>query len=336
MLRVAVLDDYFGFAEQRVDWRPVTGDAEVVFFRDRCPTPEAVVARLAGFDAVVLMRERTPLPAAVLDRLPRLRLIVTTGTTNPSVDIGHATARGVVVCATFGKDSGPAELTWALILGLARNLPAEDRTIRAGGWGAGMGLRLSGRTLGLLGLGRIGQAVARIAAGFGMPVIAWTPTLTRERAAAAGAVAVGREELYRRADVLSIHARLGPETVGMVGTTELAWMKPSALLVNTARAGLVDENALVAALRTGTIRGAALDVYWREPLPADHPLRTLPNTVLTAHAGHVTEERHAESYTVAVRRIRSYLDGSPEGVIGDLPRPGLSPLSRTDDAPGVT
>lgn len=319
MLRVAVLDDVTGFAQQRVDWRPVTGDAEVVFFHDRCPTPEAVVDRLAGFDAVVLMRERTPLPAAVLDRLPRLRLIVTTGTTNPSIDVAHANARGVLVCATFGKDSGPAELTWALILGLARNLPAEDRTIRTGGWGAGLGLRLSGRTLGLLGFGRIGQAVARIGASFGMPVIAWTPRLTPARAAAAGAVAVEREQLYRRADVLSIHVRLSPETVGVVGATELAWMKPSALLVNTARAAVVDEAALVAALRRGAIRGAGLDVYWREPLPADHPLRSLPNTVLTAHAGYGTEERYGESYATAVRRIRSYLDGNPEGVIGHPP-----------------
>lgn len=314
-MRVAVLDDYCGFAEQAVDWSPVSGEAEVTFFRDRCRDEDAVVDRLAGFDAVVLMRERTPMPARVLRRLPRLRLIVTTGTTNPSLDAAYAGTQGIVVCATFGKDSGPAELTWALILALARRIPAEDRAVRAGGWGAGMGLRLSGMTLSLLGLGRIGQAVARIGAAFGMEPIAWTPSLTPQRAAAAGVAAVAREELFRRADVLSVHVRLTERTAGTVGATELSWMKPTALLVNTARGPLLDEAALVRALREGRLRGAGLDVYQQEPLPADHPLRALSNTVLTAHAGHVTEQRHHESYTTAVRRIRSFLDGAPEGVI---------------------
>jgi phosphoglycerate dehydrogenase-like enzyme len=315
-LRVAVLDDYFGFARTRVDWSALDGDAELVFFADRCATEADVVDRLADFDAVVLMRERTALPASTLDRLPSLRLIVTTGTVNPALDLGRAHERGVVVCATRGKDTGPAELTWALILGLARNIPAEDRTVRAGGWGAGMGLRLAGRTLGLFGLGRIGASVARTGRdGFGMRTIAWSPSLTPARAAEQGAESVDRERLFREADVLCVHARLPAGAPPAIGVAEFALMKPSALLVNTARARVVDEAALVAALRNRRIRGAGLDVYHQEPLRRDHPLRTLPHTVLTAHAGHVTEERHGETYATAARLIRAYLDGVPENLV---------------------
>ena len=310
MTRVAVLDDYQSVAEALADWASLP-ETEVVFFHDHLHDEDAVAERLRDFDVVALMRERTPLRRSLLERLPRLRLLVTTGMANASVDVAAARELGVVVAGTGSSASGAPELTWALILAALRHVPEEDASIRGGGWQRTVGGDLSGRTLGLLGLGRIGGHAARIALAFDMEVIAWSQNLTAERAAEAGAVRVERDELFARSDVLSIHLVLSERTRGLVGARELALMKPAALLVNTSRGPIVDESALVSALAQRRLAAAALDVFDAEPLPPDHPLRTLPNTVLTPHIGFVTERTYRRYFTETVENIAAFLAGSP-------------------------
>ncbi|HEU0337394.1 MAG TPA: D-2-hydroxyacid dehydrogenase family protein, partial [Gaiellaceae bacterium] len=270
---------------------------------------------LAGFDVVCAMRERTRFPATVLERLPRLQLLVTTGMRNASIDLEAAAARGVTVCGTEALTHPTAELTWALILSLARHVPAEDRALREGLWQTTVGTPLRGRTLSVLGLGRLGSAVGAVGAAFGMRIVAWSAHLTAERAEAAGAELVGRDELFAQADVLTVHLVLSERTRGLVGERELGLMKPTALLVNTSRGPIVDERALVGALRNGTIAGAGLDVYDREPLPPRHPLVELPNTVLTPHLGYVTEDGYRVFYAQTVEDVEAWLAGTPVRVL---------------------
>ncbi len=320
-LRIAVLDDYQQVAHCCADW-PSIPDAETVFFSDHLIEEDALVGRLADFDVLVVMRERTPLSRAVLSRLPRIRLIVTTATRNASIDVPAASDLGIVVCGTRHVQPATAELTWGLIIGLLRRIPAEDRLIREGGWQGHVGGDLSGSTLGVLGLGRLGSRVARVGLAFEMDVIAWSENLTDERAAAAGAVRVGKDELFRRADVLTIHTLLSGRTRGLVGAGELALMKPTSVIVNTSRGPIIDEAALLDALRAGRIAGAALDVFDREPLPPDHELRRLRNTVLTPHLGYVTQNSYATYYQDAVEDIRAFLDGAPRRIVtGSQVRP---------------
>lgn len=314
MTRVAVLDDYQDVARSLADWGSLP--AEVVVYRDHLADEGAVATRLKDFDVAVAMRERTPFTRKLFERLPRLRLLVTTGMRNASIDLRAAADRAVVVSGTAGLPSPTAELTWALILALARHVPREDRATRDGRWQETLGVTLAGKTLGVLGLGQLGSRVARVAKAFEMDVLAWSQNLTAERAAAVGATLAGsRDEVLARADVVTIHLVLSERTRGLVGARELALMRPTAFLVNTSRGPIVDERALVEALRAGAIAGAGLDVYDEEPLPPDHPLRRLPNTVITPHLGYVTEETYRVFYSQAVDDIRAYLAGAPVRVL---------------------
>jgi len=312
--RVAILDDYQGCALRMADWASLP-DTEVVVFRDHLADPAAIAARLADFDVVMAMRERTPFPAPLLERLPRLKLLITTGMRNASIDVGAAVARGVTVCGTQGLPYPTAELSWALILALFRSVPLEDRATREGSWQVTVGYGLNGKTLGVLGLGGLGSRVAKVGRAFEMSVIAWSPNLTAERAAEVGATLVPKDELLARADVVSIHLVLGDRSRGLIGARELGLMKPTAFLVNTSRGPIVDEAALVAALRAGRIAGAGLDVYDEEPLPLNHPLRSLPNTVITPHLGYVTDETYRIFFGHAVENVAAFLKGSPVRVL---------------------
>lgn len=314
-LRIAVLDDYQRVAEAKADWRLVGADAETVFFHEHVADEGAVAAMLADFDVVCIMRERTPFRRSLVERLPRLKLLVTTGMRNAAVDLEALAERGVTVCGT-GAPGGPtAELTWGLILALMRRIPQEDRALREGRWQTTVGQETAGRTLGVLGLGRLGAKVAKIGQAFDMTVIAWSPNLTEERAAAAGVRLVTKDELFSEADVVSIHVVLSPRSRGLVGATDLARMKPTAYLVNTARGPIVDEAALAEALRARRIAGAGLDVYSTEPLPADHPFLGLDNTVLTPHLGYVTEGTYAQVYPETVEDIAAWRAGKPIRVL---------------------
>jgi phosphoglycerate dehydrogenase-like enzyme len=308
-MRVAVLDDYQAVALAMGPWDELGDAVAVTVFTDHVAGDDALIERLADFEVVVAMRERTPFPRARLERLPRLKLLVTTGMANASIDLEAARELGIAVCGTGGLPSPTAELTWALILGLTRRVHEEDRAIREGRWQHTIGPELAGRTLGIVGLGRLGTRVARIAQAFEMDVLAWSQNLDPAHAAAVGVRAAARDELLGRADVVTIHLRLSDRTRGLIGAAELARMRPTAYLVNTSRGPIVDEAALVAALRAGTLAGAALDVYDTEPLPADHPLRGTPNTLLTPHLGYVSTGSYEIYYRDAVEDIAAFLRG---------------------------
>lgn len=309
MMRVAILDDYQQVALGLADWKSLDPDATVQVFADHLFELEALAKRLHTFECVVLMRERTPFPRALFEKLPNLRLLVTTGTRNAAIDLAAATEHKVQVCGTEMLPYPTAELTWGLILALFRHIPQEDRATRAGRWQTTLGLGLKGKTLGLLGLGRLGSQVAQVGRAFGMTAIAWSQNLTEERAAAAGATLVAKEELFARADIVSIHLVLSQRSRGLVGAAELARMKPTAFLVNTSRGPIVDEAALVAALRDRRIAGAGIDVFEPEPLPLSHPLIALDNVVITPHLGYVTEENYRLAFGHAVEDIRAFLAG---------------------------
>jgi phosphoglycerate dehydrogenase-like enzyme len=310
-MRAAVLDDYEGVALRVADWSPVLERVDVDVFSEHIDDEDELARRLAPYDIVVLMRERTPMPASLLERLPNLRLLASTGRKNASIDVAAARDRGITVCGTDSPSSAPGELTWALILGLARNLVVEAERMRRGGWQSSLGADLAGRTLGVIGLGRIGTQVAAVGNAFGMDVLAWSENLTVERAAEVGVRAVPLDRLLAEADVVTVHQVLSKRTRGLLGARELALMKPTSLLVNTSRAPIVDTVALLAALEEGRIGGAGLDVFDEEPLPADHPLRIAPRTLLTPHIGYVTEEVFRTYYQGVVEDITAFLDGSP-------------------------
>jgi phosphoglycerate dehydrogenase-like enzyme len=313
-VRIAVLDDYQGVALRHGPWTELAG-AEVTLLREHLPDPGELARRLQGFEVLVAMRERTQLTRDVLAELPELRLLVTTGMQNSAVDMAAAAEFGITVCGTQSDASGPAELTWGLILGLARHLVAEDASVRRGGWQQTVGRGLRGRTLGVIGAGRIGGRVARVGRAFDMRVLAWSQNLTAERAAEAGADLVAKEELLRSSDVVSLHLRLSERTRGIIGAPDLALMRPSAVLVNTSRGALVDEQALLLALRDGTIAGAGLDTYWDEPLPSGHPISALPNTLLSPHLGYVTDSTYDVFYGQAVEDVAAFLAGAPVRVL---------------------
>jgi phosphoglycerate dehydrogenase-like enzyme len=308
-IRIAVLDDYQDVALSIADWSVLDGRATVTVFNDHLADSDAVVERLQSFDIVCIMRERTPITRVVIERLPKLRLICSTGSRNASIDLKAAEGRGIQVVHTGYFSAPTIELTWALILGSARNLVAENASLRSGGWQRFIGDDMAGRTLGLLGLGNVGGAVAQIGRAFGMNVIAWSQNLTAERAAAASTELVSKEELFRRADVVSIHVVLSDRTRGLVGASELALMKPTARLVNTSRGPIVVEADLIAALKARKIAGAAIDVFDQEPLPLDHPFRTLPNLLATPHIGYVSRGLYTRFYRDTVENIRGWLDG---------------------------
>jgi phosphoglycerate dehydrogenase-like enzyme len=298
-----------GFA----DWSSL--DADVEAFADHLSDEDALVERLSGFEVVVAMRERTPFTRALLERLPKLRLLVTTGMRNASIDMAAVADRGIVVSGTGAGGPSTAELTWGLLLAVTRGITVEDAAVRAGEWQLGVGTGLEGKTLGVLGLGRLGSRVAGYGKAFGMEVVAWSQNLTDERAAEVGATRVEKDELFAGSDAVTIHLVLGDRTRGLVGRRELSLMRPTAYLVNTSRGPIVDEAALIEALERGTIAGAALDVFDEEPLPADHPLRRLANTVVTPHIGYVSTEAYRMMFGDALEDVRAFLAGSPVRVL---------------------
>jgi phosphoglycerate dehydrogenase-like enzyme len=315
MIRVAILDDYQNVALGYADWGALRPDCEVVTFNDHLAEPDALVARLSEFDIVMAMRERTPFPPAVIRSLPRLKLLVTSGKSNASIDLTAARERGIVVCGTESLGYPTAELTWGLILSFMRQIPEQAASLRAGRWQTAVGLGLHGKVLGIIGLGRIGAQVAKIGRAFDMDVLAWSPRLTPEGAAAGSGRLAPLPELLSAADVVTLHARLDAASRGLIGRTELAAMKPSALLVNTARGGLVDHAAVAEALKVKSIAGYAADVFETEPLPVDHPLCGAPNALLTPHLGYVTAETYRIFYGQALEDIQGYLRGRPIRVI---------------------
>jgi D-3-phosphoglycerate dehydrogenase len=311
--RIAILDDYQHVALKMADWSALPPDCELVVFDRNLATEDEAARALADFDVVCLLRERMPMPRTLIERLPALKLIVVTGAHNRTLDLAAAKDRGITVSHTRGGDSQYAtpELAWGLILSLMRRIPQEHQRMREGGWQETVGTALYGQTLSILGLGRLGSRMASIGRAFGMAVLAWSQNLTAERAEAAGATLVAKDELFARADVLTIHLVLGERSRGLVGAAELQRMKPSAVLINTSRGPIVDEAALIAALERLDIRGAGLDVYAREPLPADHPLRRLDNVVLTPHLGYVTEGTYRMFYADTVEAIAAWRAGTP-------------------------
>jgi phosphoglycerate dehydrogenase-like enzyme len=310
---IAVLDDYQNVALSLADWSVLSGRASVTVFNDHLAEADAVIERLRPFDVVCVMRERTPLTRAIIERLPRLRLIASTAFRNASIDIKAAEERGIQVVHTGYTSAPTIELTWALILGGARHLVPENTSLRNGGWQRFVGDDMAGQTLGVLGVGNVGGSVAQIGKAFGMNVIAWSQNLTAERATEVGAEFVSKEELFARADVVSVHLILSGRTRGLVGAPELGLMKPTARLVNTSRGPIVVEADLIAALREHKIAGAAIDVFDEEPLPLDHPFRTLPNVLATPHVGYVSRALYTRFYQDTVENIRRWLDVQPAG-----------------------
>src|SRR5215218_4628136 len=315
MHRIAVLDDYQSVAADFCDWSRVPEPVEVVEFHDHVGDVDALAARLEPFDVVIAMRERTEFRRPLLERLPNLRLLVTTGRRNKSIDVEAANERGITVCGTGILPNGTAELTWGLILATTRHIPLEDASVRAGGWQETIGTDLHGARLGVVGLGGQGSQVARIGLAFGMDVVAWSENLTDQRCQEVGVRRVERDELFATSDVVTVHLLLSKRTRGLITADDLALMKHTAVLINTSRGPIVDQQALLDALHDGTIGGAGLDVFDEEPLPRDHPLRSAPRTVLTPHLGYVTRNTYEVFYGEAVEDVAAWVAGNPIRVI---------------------
>ena len=311
--KIAVLDDYQNAALDSADWSSLRDRADIAVFQDHLADPDAVIERLLPFDVICVMRERTPLPRRVIEHLPNLKLIASTGPVNASIDLAAAGDHAVAVVHTGYRSDPTIELTWALILGSARNIVAENSSIRSGGWQQTVGADLNGKTLGVLGLGRIGSQVARIGGAFGMKLVAWSQNMKSETARAAGASLVSKEQLFEQADILTIHLVLSSRTRGLVGATELARMKPTARLINASRGPIVDERALISVLKNRQIAGAAIDVFDIEPLPPTHPFRTLDNVLATPHIGYVSRSLYRTFYEDTVANIRAWLDTQSSG-----------------------
>jgi D-3-phosphoglycerate dehydrogenase len=315
-LRCAILDDYQNVVLKVVDWSKVKGDVEFTVFKEHLGGPDKVVAALQGFEIVVAMRERTGFPKQVIDALPNLKLLITTGMRNASIDTDAAKARGVTVCGTGGFGSPTSGIAIGLMLELTRHIGYENARMHAGvPWQTTIGPDLEGLTLGILGLGKLGQRTAAIGKAFGMKVIAWSQNLTPEKCEAAGVGYVGKDDLFRQSDLISIHVVLSQRSRGLVGAREFGLMKPTAFLINTSRGPIVDEAAMLAALRDKKIAGAGLDTFDVEPLPLDHPLRKMDNVVLTPHLGYVSEQGYHAYFTGVVEDIRGFLDGKPMRVM---------------------
>jgi phosphoglycerate dehydrogenase-like enzyme len=315
-IRIGILDDFQNVTLKIADWGRLPAHVSVTAFNEHL-AGEELIRRIAPFDVLVITRERTPFSRNLVERLPNLKLLVTAGWRNLGIDMAACRARGILVCGTEAGSSPTAELAWGLILSVARHIAEEDKALREGRWQSTIGVTLKDKALGILGLGRLGSQMARVGRAFGMKVIAWSQNLTAERAAAAGATRVEKSDLFGLSDVLTIHLLLSDRTRGLVGRNEMALMKRNAILVNTARAGIVDEAALIDALATGKIAGAGLDVYSREPLPPDAPILAAPNTVLTPHLGYVTRETYEVYFPQALEDIEAWLKGPPIRVIAD-------------------
>jgi len=307
--QLAILDDYQGVALTYANWAPIRKACDITVFSDTLHDREALVARLQPFEIICTNRERTPLPAGLIERLPNLRLINTTGMHNHAIATDFARSREIAVCGTRSDPDSTAELTWGMIFALMRNLCAEDASMKAGGWQVTVGHGLTGRTLGVLGLANIGKQVARVGKLFGMRVIAWSSNLTQERCDDVGVEFVDKATLFTQSDVLTIHIRLSERTRHLVGASDLAQMKPSAFLVNTSRGPIIEEDALLDVLRREALAGVALDVYDIEPLPSEHPLRTMPRTLLLPHVGYVTDGMYRWYWPQTVENVIAWLNG---------------------------
>lgn len=310
-LEIAVIDDWQDVAREVVDWSVLDSIGRVSFLHDYPADPATLARRLQPFQVICVMRERTRFDETLLRSLPQLKLLLTGGMRNAAIDLKAASALGIQVCGTDSYKHAAPELTWALLMALSRNLLSEACALRAGGWQQGLGGDLHGKTLGILGLGSIGQRVAQFGLVFGMRVIAWSENLTAERATAAGVTHVDKQQLFEQADVLSVHLVLSERSRGLVDAQALAWMKPGALLVNTARGPIVDEAALIAALEQGRLAGAALDVFEQEPLPANHPLRRLPNVLATPHVGYVSRQNYQQFFGQMIEDLQAWNAGQP-------------------------
>lgn len=316
MLRAAILDDYQDVALSYADWSPITKDVEIKVFNKPFAGAEETIKALQGFAIVVGMRERTPFPRQTIEALPDLKLLITTGARNNSFDIKAANERGIVVCGTGGVGSPTTGIVFGLMLELTRRIGFENARLKVGApWQVTIGQDLEGLTLGVVGLGKLGQRSAAVGKAFGMKPIAWSPNLTPERAKEAGVDYASKEELFRAADFVTIHVVLGDRSRGLVGARELGLMKKTAFLINTSRGPIVDEAALIAALKAKQIAGAGVDVYDVEPLPLDHPFRAMDTIVTTPHLGYVTEQNYRKMYVDVVEDIRAWLDGKPVRVI---------------------
>lgn len=313
--RLAILDDYQHVALEAADWKSLEGEVDIRVFHDHIKGEDAVAQALADFDVIVAMRERTPFPASLLQKLPSLKLLVTTGMRNLAIDMEAARKQGVPVCGTALLPYPAFEHTWALILALLKKIPEENQNMHAGGWQSGIIEGVRGKTLGVIGLGKLGSQVAKIGAAFGMNVIAWSQNLTDERARECGATRVEKDELLAQSDVVTIHVLLSDRTRGLIGQRELALMKPAAYLVNTSRGPIVEEAALLEALQGQKIAGAGIDVYDVEPLPPDHPLRKCDNAVLTGHTAYVIRETYELAYGEALEDVKAWLKGEPIRVL---------------------
>jgi len=312
----AILDDYQNVVLKVTDWSKVSGDLDIKVFNQHLGSHENVIKALQGFDIVCAMRERTAFPRAVIEKLPDLKLLITTGLRNASIDVAAAKERGVVVCGTPSTGNPTSGIAIGLMLELTRRIGYENARMKAGvPWQTTIGMDLDGMTLGVLGLGKLGTRTAKIAQAFGMKVIAWSQNLTPEKCKEVGVDYVSKEDLFRHADFITIHVILSQRTRGLVGAKEIALMKPSAYLINTSRGPIIDEAAMLTALRENKIAGAGLDVFDVEPLPTDHPLRKLDNVVLTPHLGYVATQNYRAYFAGVVDDIRAFLDGKPVRVL---------------------
>ena len=318
-MKVALLDDYQNVAMTMADWDRLKGRAEIVPFHEHIPDQNELVRRLQPFDAVMLVRERTKFPRAVIERLPNLKLIITAAHWNVAIDLDAATEHNVQVCGTEDWGFATAELALGLMIALARNITIEDRAMREGRWQTTLGSGLHGKTLGIVGLGLLGSQMARFGQVLGMEVLAWSQNLTDETAAKAGAKRVSKQELLSRSDVVTIHLKLSDRTRGLIGRDDLTAMKPTAYIVNTSRGPIIDEAALLDALRAKRIAGAGLDVYGHEPLPADHPLRKLDNVILLPHVGYVVEQNYRLVYSHVLDDVEAFLEGRILRPLNNLP-----------------
>lgn len=330
MTKIAILDDYIGVAMEYGDWSALPADAEITVYREAIP-PEKLVDELRDYEIVCITQQRARFPRAVLEGLPGLKLLVCNGRTSNVVDHEARTERGILLCGTADTSQpaqpasyragpglpAPSEMAWALIFAVAKRTGIEDRVVRAGGWQTGFPLPLAGKTLGLLGAGRLGGAMVPVAKALGMDVVAWSQNLTEERCAELGVTKVTKDQLLAAADVLGVFLVFSERSRNTLGADDLAKMKPGSILVNISRGPIVNENALVAALRSGHLAGAGLDVFDREPLPADHPFRSLDNVVVTPHIGYVTEEMFRNSWQRMAQDVAAYLAGSPIRVVTD-------------------
>ena len=314
-MKIAVIDDYQKIAREMADWSAIEGAHDVTFFHEPIGDRDAVVAALKGFEVLCIMRERTLFDRATLEGLSNLKFLVTTGMRNAALDLEYLKERGIPVSGTGGSTNATPELAWGLMLSLARHIPTENQRMREGSWITTLGTDLAGSTLGIVGLGRLGAMVAKVGNAFGMNVIAWSQNLTDEQAAEAGAKRVSKEELFRQSDFITIHYKLSERSTGLVGASELEMMKSTAYIVNTSRGPIIDNDALIAALKAGQIGGAGLDVYNDEPLAKDHPIRSCPRTVLTPHLGYVSKATYKQFYGETVEDLAAWFSGSPVRVL---------------------